>query len=113
MTGQRDDPVLIYSTFPSLGEAEEVGHAMIAAQLVACVNIYPGMISLYEWQGQIVRASEVTALFKTRQALAERVMAEIKALHSYDTPALLVLPTAGGDKAYCDWISTAAGGADV
>ena len=104
MNEHDDEPVLIYVTFETRSEAEEVAHTLVAARLVACVNILPDMLSIYEWQGQISRASEVVALFKTRQALAAQVKSEIRSLHSYETPAILVIPTAGGDAGYCEWI---------
>ena len=46
-----DLPVLIYTTFPSLEEAKRVGDALVSARLAACVNMFPGMISIYEWKG--------------------------------------------------------------
>jgi len=46
----------------------------------------------------------VAMIVKTRAGLTERVMAEVKRLHPYDVPALLVLPTQGGSAEYCAWI---------
>jgi len=100
-----DRPVLIYTTLPSLAEAKRVGGALVAARLAACVNMFPGMISIFEWQGAREEASEVAMIIKTRAALAESVMAETKRLHPYELPALLVLPTEGGSTDYCGWIA--------
>ena len=99
-----DRPVLIYTTFPSLDEAKRVGEALVAARLAACVNAFPGMISIYEWEGAREQANEVAMIIKTRAGLTEQVMAETKRLHPYDVPALLVLPTEGGSEDYCAWI---------
>lgn len=100
-----DAPVLIYTTFSELADAKHVGEALVAARLAACVNIFPGMISIYEWKGAREEAQEVAMIIKTRRGLAEAAMAETKRLHPYELPALLVLPTDGGSEAYCSWIA--------
>jgi periplasmic divalent cation tolerance protein len=99
-----DLPVLIYTTFPSLDEAKRVGDALVGARLAACVNMFPGMVSIYEWKGAREVADEVAMIIKTRAALIEAVLAEAKRLHPYELPALLVLPTEGGSVEYCGWI---------
>ena len=99
-----DRAVLVYTTWPTVGEAEEAGRALVERRLAACVNILPGMISHYWWQGAIERGEEVVMIIKTRASLAEAVRAEVKALHSYTTPAILVLPIAGGEPGYLDWL---------
>lgn len=101
---QEDLPVLIYSTFASLEEAKSVGDALVAARLAACVNIFPGMVSIYEWKGKREVADEVAMIIKTKNSLTERVLAEARRLHPYELPALLVIPTAGGSEDYCGWI---------
>jgi periplasmic divalent cation tolerance protein len=104
-----DRPQLIYTTFPGLDDAKRVGGALVAARLAACVNMFPGMISIYEWKGAREEASEVAMIVKTRRALTEAVLAEIKRLHPYELPALLVLPTEGGSTEYCGWIANQTG----
>ena len=99
-----NSPVLIYTTFARLDDAKRVGDALVAAKLAACVNIFPGMISIYEWKGAREAADEVAMIIKTRRSLADAVLAETKHLHPYELPALLVLPTEGGSDEYCGWI---------
>ncbi len=106
-----DRPVLIYTTFPSLEDAKRVGKALVAARLAACVNAFPGMISIFEWNGARETAEEVAMIIKTREGLKDQVMAETKRLHPYEVPALLVLATDGGSEEYCAWILTETGGA--
>jgi len=96
--------VFVYTTYPSVVEAEEAGRALLERALAACVNILPGMLSLYRWQGAIERGEEAVMIIKTRAALAEAVRAAVKEMHAYTTPAILVLPIAGGDEAYLGWI---------
>ena len=100
-----DAPVLVYTTFARLDDAKRVGDALVGARLAACVNIFPGMISIFEWKGAREVADEVAMIIKTRRSLAGAVMAETKRLHPYELPALLVLPSEGGSDEYCGWIA--------
>src|SRR5713226_4321107 len=83
--------VFVYTTYPSIVEAERAGRALVERRLCACVNILPGMISHYWWQGAIERGEEVVMIIKTRASLVERVSAAVKEMHAYSTPAILVL----------------------
>ena len=96
--------VFVYTTYPSIVEAEQAGRALVERRLCACVNILPGMISLYWWQGKIDRGEEVVMIIKTRASLAELVRAAVKQMHSYSTPAILVLPVESVDPDYHAWI---------
>jgi periplasmic divalent cation tolerance protein len=96
--------VFVYTTYPSLVEAENAGRAIVERRLAACVNILPGMISHYWWQGALERGEEVVMIIKTRASLAEPVRAAVKEMHSYTTPAILVIPLESVDQAYLGWI---------
>ena len=96
--------VLVYTTWPSVVEAEKAGRQIVERRLAACVNILPGMISHYWWQGKIERAEEAVMLVKTRAMLAEQVAAAVKELHSYTTPAIMFLPVENADPDYHKWI---------
>jgi len=105
--------VFVYTTFPSVVEAEKAGSALVSERLAACVNIVPGMISVYRWQGTIERAEETVMIVKTRASLAETVRARVKATHPYDTPAILVLPIESVDERYFAWILAETGKEDA
>ena len=96
--------VLVYTTWPSIVEAEQAGRAIVEQRLGACVNILPGMVSLYWWEGRLERAEEVVMIVKTRASLAENVRAAVKGLHGYETPAIMVLPVESVDADYYRWI---------
>jgi periplasmic divalent cation tolerance protein len=103
--------VLVYTTWPSIVEAERVGRDIVEKRLAACVNIVPGMISHYWWQDKIERAEETVMLVKTRASLAEAVRQAVKQAHSYTTPAIMVLPVESVDADYYRWIVEEAKGA--
>lgn len=96
--------VFVYTTFPSLVEAERAGRSLLERRLCACVNILPGMVSYYWWQGAIERGDEVVMIIKTRAALTDAVRTAVKEMHSYTTPAVLVIPIESVDPDYQAWI---------
>ena len=96
--------VFVYTTYPSIVEAERAGRSLVERRLCACVNILPGMVSLYWWQGAIERGDETVMIIKTRASLAEAVLAAVKEMHSYTTPAILVIPIESVDPDYHAWI---------
>lgn len=98
-------PILVYSTYPSPEVAHDVGLMLVERGLAACVNILPGMKSIYKWQGNIERAEEVVMLIKTVTAQGEAVVEAVKKAHPYDNPALLVVPIDGGSAEFLAWIS--------
>jgi periplasmic divalent cation tolerance protein len=99
-----ESAVFVYTTYPSLVEAERAGRALVERRLCACVNILPGMVSYYWWQGAIERGDEVVMIIKTRAALADAVGAAVKEMHPYTTPAVLVIPIESVDPDYHAWI---------
>jgi periplasmic divalent cation tolerance protein len=106
MDNNNERVVFVYTTHPSVVEAERIGRELLERRLCACVNILPGMASLYWWQGAIERGEEAVMIIKTRAALAEPVRAAVRQLHSYTTPAILVLPIESVDLDYEKWLLT-------
>jgi periplasmic divalent cation tolerance protein len=101
---QNDKLVLIYATFPDAASAEETGGALVEMGLAACVNILPGMISIYRWNGEMQRDQECVLIIKTRQVLAAAAIAEGQRRHTYDNPAFLILAVEGGSDDYIGWL---------
>ena len=104
MDKNKERVVFVYTTYPSIVEAERIGGELVQRRLCACVNILPGMVSLYWWEGAIERGEEVVMIVKTRAALAEAVREAVRQLHSYSTPAILVLPIESVDSNYNAWL---------
>ena len=97
-------PLLVYTTFPDADVALRIGEALVRLRLAACVNVLPGMRSVYAWKGAVERADEVVALIKSRETLAEPLAAALKSRHPYETPIVLHLPVAGADPDTLAWI---------
>jgi periplasmic divalent cation tolerance protein len=96
--------VFVYTTWPSTVEAEQAGRSLVERRLAACVNILPGMVSVYRWEGQVERGEEAAMIVKTRASLAATVEQAVKAMHPYTTPAILVLPLDRVEEDYLAWL---------
>ncbi|ACK81418.1 divalent-cation tolerance protein CutA [Methylorubrum extorquens] len=102
-------PLLVYTTFPDAPTALEIGEALVRARLAACVNVIPGMQSVYAWKGAVERGTEVVAILKTREGLADALAAELKQRHPYETPIILHLSVSGADPDTAAWIASETG----
>lgn len=96
--------VFVYTTWPSTVEAEKAGRDLVERRLAACVNILPGMISHYRWEGKLERGEEAVMIVKTPARLAGKVEMAVKALHPYSTPAIVVLPVESVERGYLGWL---------
>ena len=97
--------VLVYTTFPDEATALAISEQLVTEKLAACVNVIPGMRSVYAWKGAVERADEVVGIVKTRESLAEAVRAALKERHPYETPIILFLAVSGGDQSTLDWLT--------
>lgn len=100
----KSEIVALYVIFSDAAEAKRIGREMVGARLAACVNILGPCHSIYRWQGAVEEADEVAAIFKTGHARINDLMQAIHAAHSYDVPAITVLPIASTHRAYLDWV---------
>lgn len=99
-------PVLVcHCACPDADTAERLAQRLVEERLAACVNVLPGMRSVYRWQGTVERADEVLLMIKTSSerlaALTERVIA----LHPYELPELVAVEAAGGSAAWLEWVA--------
>ncbi|HVI52229.1 MAG TPA: divalent-cation tolerance protein CutA [Candidatus Sulfotelmatobacter sp.] len=96
---------LIYATAANRQQALEIGRVLVTERLVACANVVDGATSLYWWDGAVQEEAEALLLAKTTLTNVSAATAKILELHSYSTPCVTVLPIAGGNPAFLDWIS--------
>lgn len=95
----------VYVTASSRAEALVIGKALVAERLAACANVWDGVASVYRWQGKIVEDAEAVLIIKTRARLVGRVIARIKALHSYSVPCIVEWPIGAANPDYTRWIA--------
>jgi periplasmic divalent cation tolerance protein len=101
---QMEQSILVMTNVPDTSVATALGHHLVENKLAACVNLLPGVQSIYRWQGTVEEASEVTILIKTTQARYVELEAAIQAVHPYQVPEIIALPMTGGFPSYLDWI---------
>lgn len=102
------EPVqLLYVTAPDAETGERIGRALVEERLAACVNILPGMRSVYRWEGAMEAAEEAVMIVKTTERRAAAARDRILALHPYGEPCVLALPVAQAASAagFLDWIA--------
>lgn len=93
-----------YITAESPDQAEAIGRALVECRLAACVNILPGMRSVYRWRGAVETATETVLIAKTRMALAEALTAKVREMHTYEVPCVVILPVVSGLPEFLRWI---------
>ncbi|HYE07287.1 MAG TPA: divalent-cation tolerance protein CutA [Planctomycetota bacterium] len=106
-----DAIVLAYITTRDADEAQAIGRTLVEERWCACVNILPGMRSIYRWQGRIEQADEAVLIAKTRATLFPALAARVRALHSYRTPCVIELRVDRGDEGYVRWLLAESGDA--
>ena len=94
----------VYVTAADEAEARRIGRALVEERLAACVNLLPGHQAIYRWEGEIREAAEASFVAKTSAGRFPALCARIRALHSYETPAILAVPAVAGDMAFLDWV---------
>jgi len=95
--------IVVITSCGSREEAERIAAALVGERLAACVQILPAT-SIYRWKGVVEQAEEHVLHVKTRAALADRVGARVRAMHSYALPELIMVPVAGGSPDYLAWV---------
>ena len=102
-----DDAIVVFMTAANGEEAARLADMLVGANLAACVQILPGVESVYRWQGKIERQSEVLLIAKTTRGKFDDLEREVRALHSYDTPEIVAVPIVAGSAPYLEWLSKA------
>jgi periplasmic divalent cation tolerance protein len=97
--------IAVVTTVGTEEQANLIARELIARRQAACVNILPGVRSIYRWQGKICKDGELLLLVKTLESEFEGVMATIRELHSYDLPEILSFQVTRGEPAFLDWIA--------
>jgi len=98
------EPIFVYMTTADEAEAEKIGRVLVETRLAACVNLIPGMRSLYWWKDTIESGSEVVLIAKTRRSLLDDLTAKVRQLHSYEVPCVVALPITGGNPDFLAWL---------
>jgi periplasmic divalent cation tolerance protein len=95
----------VLSTCPDTAVAEKLAQSLLDAGLAACVNILPGVRSMYVWKGSLQSATEVLMVIKTPATNFDRLRASLVAAHPYELPEVVALEIADGHHPYLQWLA--------
>lgn len=97
---------IIYCTCPNAAVAEAIASRLVSDKLAACVNILPGVRSIYQWQGEIESAEEHLLLIKSRTSRYDAIESLIQTLHPYQVPEIVAVAVERGAADYLKWIDS-------
>jgi len=97
---------LILCTCPNSDIAEQLASRLVEQRLAACINIVPGLISIYRWQGKVEKDMEVLLLIKTTQDRYGAVESAIQKHHPYELPEIIAVTVEQGSSDYLRWITS-------
>jgi periplasmic divalent cation tolerance protein len=101
--------VVALSTVGSAEEADRLARALVERRLAACVNVVPGVVSHYRWQGELQRDDERLLVIKTRAERIEALRDALRELHPYELPELVAFEISDGSPEYLKWLDEGVG----
>jgi len=96
--------LIVFCTVATAADAERIARALVAERVAACVNVVPGLVSVYRWKGNVERDDEHLLVIKTRADRFEALRQTVLSLHPYELPELVALPIAAGHAPYLAWL---------
>ena len=103
-----NEAIVVLVTAGSIEEAERIARALVEERLAACVNLVPGIRSIYRWEDKIADDAEILLVAKTRRDSFAALERRVRELHSYDVPEVLGLAVTDGSPGYLGWLAEAA-----
>src|SRR5262245_34786074 len=100
------DLVIVLTTMPDDGRADELARTLVDERLAACVNVHGPMMSTYRWMGTVKRDAERQLVIKTTRDRLSALEARLRQLHPYDVPEFIELGAEGGSEAYLRWVDS-------
>ena len=99
-----DDVTISWITCAHREEAEKIAEALVKEKIVACVNIIPGVTSIFSWEEKVCREEEFLLMVKSVSANQNALIEKVKTLHSYSTPEIISVPVQSGNPDYLRWV---------
>ncbi|GAB1610539.1 protein CutA homolog isoform X2 [Argonauta hians] len=96
---------MAFVTVPDMNVAKHIAGGLLREKLAACVNIIPGVVSVYEWENEINEDPEIILMIKTRTSRVSDVVDFVRGNHPYDVAEVISTPIDKGNPPYLKWIS--------
>jgi periplasmic divalent cation tolerance protein len=100
-----ENQIVILCTVPDRESGERISQALVEERLAACVNLVPGLVSIYRWDATVEKAEECLLLIKTVAGRFEAVRERVASLHPYKMPEIIGIPITAGSPEYLKWIT--------
>jgi periplasmic divalent cation tolerance protein len=100
----KTETIIVFVTVPGPREGSRISKAILTSRLAACVNVIPGIQSMYQWKGRIVREKEAMLIIKTTRVGYRKLEQKIKLLHPYKVPEVIAIPIICGSSQYIEWV---------
>lgn len=97
--------LLVLVTGPDRETLAGMGRRLVNERLCACVNVLPGLTSIYRWEGAVEEEPEALALLKTTRGRLGDAEARVRELHPYDEPEFLAFDVEAGSPSYLAWVA--------
>ena len=97
--------IVVLTTVPDAGEGQRLAERIVGERLAACVQVLPGMTSVYFWEGKIHSESEHLLLIKTVDEKFEALSEFITANHGYEVPEIVAIPAVSVSESYLGWVT--------
>jgi periplasmic divalent cation tolerance protein len=95
---------VLFVTVPDAKLAEAIARGLVERKLAACVNIIPGVSSVYRWEDKLHQDPEILLAIKTRAGVLNEVTQFIKEKHTAKVPEIISLPITEGNPSYLEWL---------
>ena len=102
---KQEELIIVLVTAPSRDAAEVLADALVGSKQAACVNIVPGITSIYNWKGQRESSEELLLVIKTRSELFSEVETTVRATHPYEVPEIIAFPASRVAESYLQWVA--------
>ena len=103
MSGQGDVQV-IFCTVPDAATGEQIARHLVEYRLAACVNVIPGITSVYRWKDRVETDNEALLKIKAKTGNYQKVETAIRSQHPYELPEIIAVPVSNGLAGYLDWV---------
>lgn len=96
--------IIVLCTTGTLENGRSIASALVEAGEAACVNIIPGIQSIYRWEGKVCEEGEFLLIIKSVEKKFEAIKSRIRQIHSYQVPEIIAVPIRAGDEDYLKWL---------
>ncbi|HEY3571035.1 MAG TPA: divalent-cation tolerance protein CutA [Thermoanaerobaculia bacterium] len=97
--------IVVLTTVGTEEQAYLIAREIVARRQAACVNVVPGIRSIYRWKGKICKDGELMLIVKTLESELVGVQDTIRELHSYELPEILSFNVSYGEPRFLEWIA--------